>query len=999
MKHKNTLLLLLLIFSAICAYNIYWSFDRIKQDSELSEMTPEQRSDWLKDSDNIDHYKRAVSNSMSLGLDLQGGMFITMEVGVDDVIKGLADNPQDPTFQKAMAMAREKAKTSQSDFVDLFVASLREVDPKVKLATYFGGSNTRLTFTASDDEVIKKLKIEANDAIDRTFNIIRTRIDQFGVASPNLQKQPGTGRILIELPGVKDATRVRKLLRGTARLEFWPTYTVQEAFPYVERINEKVRQIKGLSDTTKAADKKLADAKKGKDGKDVKAADTTKKSLEEALGNNVPKTKADSARKDSLSKDEQRVKFERENPFYAALRFPDFNNMSPTSPVVGYCLPTDTSKVNAYLNMPQVRQIIPNDMKLLWTAKPDNESSQYLTLVAIKSNRENRAPLTGEVIVDTKQDYDQDGKSPVVNMSMNTDGAKIWKKMTTDYLNKSIAVVLDNMVYTYPNVNSVIANGSSVIQGNFTLEEAKDLANILKAGKLPAPARIGSDEVIGPTLGADTISKGLVSFIFGFMAVIAFMLVYYRGSGAVASVALLFNLFLVLGISSAFQVVLTLPGIAGIVLSMAMAVDANVLIYERIREELEQGRSFKSAITAGFRNALSAIIDGNITIFLTGVILYVFGSGPIRGFAVTLMIGIVTTMVAALLVTRVILEFMAGRNEKSPIQFGIPTVAAFFRSVHVEIIARRKFYYVIIAALVALCFAGVFGLGFKTGVDFRGGRQYVVEFNQTPADNVTEEVRQDLTQAFGGNQPIIKTVGAKNQLMVTTAYLIDDSEAEEKVGKALIDGLNQRHAELKPAVIKSTTVSATVAEDIKSGAVKAVGISLVVVFMYIFIRFRRWQYGLGAIASLAFNVIAVLGIFTLLGSIEGLSFMAEVDQNFIAALLTIVGYTINDTVVVFDRIRETVGTDVDNSRLPGYFNRAINDTFSRTAVTSVTTVLSAAILFFFGGDVLKGFMLALVAGIVVGTFSSIFIASPISLDLILGRTTKKERQTAEPARV
>lgn len=997
MKHKNTLLLLLLIFSAICIYNIYWSVDRIKQDYDLGDMTPEQRSDWLKDNDNVEHYKRAVSNSMSLGLDLQGGMFITMEVGVDDVIKGLADNPQDATFQKAIALANEKAKTSQSDFVDLFVASLREVDPKVKLATYFAGSNTRLAFTASDDEVIKKLKIEANDAIDRTFNIIRTRIDQFGVASPNLQKQPGTGRILIELPGVKDAARVRKLLRGTARLEFWPTYTVQEAFPYVERINEKVRQIKGLADTTKA-DKKLADGKKGKDGKDAKA-DTTKKSLEEALGDQTPKTKADSAKKDSLSRDEQRAKFERENPFYAALRFPDFNNMSPTSPVVGYCLPGDTSKVNSYLALPQVRQIIPNDMKLLWTAKPDREGNQFLTLVAIKSNRENRAPLTGEVIVDTKQDYDQNGKSPVVNMSMNTDGAKVWKKMTTDYLNKSIAVVLDNMVYTYPNVNNVIANGSSVIQGNFTLEEAKDLANILKAGKLPAPARITSDEVIGPTLGADTISKGLVSFAFGFLAVIAFMLIYYRGSGAVASVALVFNLFLVLGISSAFQVVLTLPGIAGIVLSMAMAVDANVLIYERIREELEQGRSFKSAITAGFRNALSAIIDGNITIFLTGVILYVFGSGPIRGFAVTLMIGIVTTMVAALLVTRVILEFMAGRSEKSPIQFGIPAVAAFFRSVHVEIIDRRKIFYVIIAALVVVCFVGVFGLGFKTGVDFRGGRQYVVEFSQTPTDNVVEEVRQDLTQAFAGNQPIIKTVGSKNQLMITTAYLIDDTEAEEKVGKALLDGLNQRHAELKPAVLKSTAVSATVAEDIKSGAVKAVGISLLVVFVYIFIRFRRWQYGLGAISSLAFNVIAVLGIFTLLGSIEGLSFMAEVDQNFIAALLTIVGYTINDTVVVFDRIRETVGTDVDNTRLPGYFNRAINDTFSRTAVTSVTTVLSAAILFFFGGDVLKGFMLALVAGIVVGTFSSIFIASPISLDLILGRTTKKERQTAEPARV
>ncbi len=1000
MKNKNTVVALLLVFCAICAYNIYYSYVRISKDADLANKTPEQRSEWLKDAGEVEAYKTAVSNSMSLGLDLQGGMFITMEIGVADVVNGLAEYPTDATFATALRNARMRSKTSQSEFVDIFVTALREQDPKVKLATYFANTSTRLNLNANDDEVIRTLKKEANDAIERTFNIIRTRIDQFGVASPNLQRQPGTGRILIELPGVKDASRVRKLLRGTAKLEFWPTYTYAEAVPVLERIDERVRQITGVTDSTGKAVKKA-------DTKTEEMKDTTKKSLQEALGQKTAEasTPADSAKKDSADAKAVRKQFDTEHPFFAGMSFPNFQQMGPSSPVCVFALPTDTARINSYLRMPQVQPLIPADMRFLWTAKPDRNETQYLTLIAVKTNREGRAPLAGDVIIDTKQDYDQDGKSPTVTMNMNADGAKVWKKLTTDYLNKSIAVVLDNQVYTYPNVNNVIANGSSVISGNFTLEEAKDLANILKAGKLPAPAMIESDEVIGPSLGKDTTEKGLISFAFGFLSIMAFMMLYYRGSGVVASIALIINLFLVMGVSGAFNVVLTLPGIAGIVLSLAMAVDANVLIYERTREELEAGRSFKSAIAAGFKNAFSAIIDGNVTIMLTGIILYVFGSGPIRGFAVTLMIGIVTTLVAALIVTRLMLEYLANRSEKAPIAFGNKAAAEFFNRLKVEFIGNRRIWYVVSGALMALSIVAILGFGFKLGVDFKGGRQYVIELNQLPTLETIENVRQDLTVAFEGNQPLIKTLGTKNQLMVTTAYLygidVNVEGADEKVAAAMMAGLNKRHESLKPTIGRSTSIGPTLAEDIKTGAVYAVTLSLIGVFLYIFIRFRRWQYGAGAVVSLAFNVLMVLGVFALLGSIEGLGFSAEVDQTFIAALLTIVGYTINDTVVVYDRIRETTGTDMESSRLPGYFNRALNDTLSRTVVTSNTTIISALILFFFGGDVLKGFMLALVAGIVVGTYSSVFVASPISLDLMLSRTPKAERekaQTPEPAR-
>ncbi|MCS7074406.1 MAG: protein translocase subunit SecDF, partial [Bacteroidia bacterium] len=553
MKNKNLIITLLVIFGAICAYNIFYTVKRISMDNELSSMTPEQRREWQKNKENTDAYKVATANSMGLGLDLQGGMYVTLEIGVEDVIRGMAIDPQDPVLNKALEAAIKRKKDVDGNFVDLFVNALKQADPNIKLASMFASRATGLSITASDSEVIRKLNEEADGAIERTFKIIRLRIDQFGVASPNVQLQEGSNRIIVELPGVKDAERVKKLLRGTAKLEFWPTYTVEEAFPYIDKINEKMKELKGLkvaSDSTKKDSTTAADTSQTKSKKDITEVIPGQSKKDSSA-------KADSA----LTQDEKRQKFMKENPFYAVLSPPDFRNMNAKSPVVGYALIADTAEVNRMMRIPEVAALIPDDMRFLWTAKPEIEN--VLTLIAIKTNRDRVAPLEGDKIEDARQDFDDQNKSEaIVSMSMKPEGARIWKKMTTDNLNKSIAIVLDDYVYSYPVVNSVIPNGQSKIEGNFTIEEAKDLANLLKAGKLPAPARIEGDEIIGPTLGSETISKGMISFILGFIVVIIFMVAYYRGSGIVADIALLVNLFFLLGISSATQITLTLPGIA-----------------------------------------------------------------------------------------------------------------------------------------------------------------------------------------------------------------------------------------------------------------------------------------------------------------------------------------------------------------------------------------------------------------------------------------------------
>lgn len=968
MRNRGLIFTLLVIFALICAYNLYYTVMRLSTDSMLNDMTVEQRVNWFKDQENFDAYKKYRENSMSLGLDLQGGMFVTLEVGIDEVIRANAYDPKDTLINNAIAKANALTSSNSSDYVDLFVQSFKQLAPQAKLSTYFA-QGLGLTFEASDDQVLKALKEKADKAIDQTFDVLRKRIDRFGVASPTIQKY-GSNRILVELPGVKDSDRVRKLLRGTAKLEFWPTYPVKDAFQYLEKANEAIRKVKGIVVDTANVNLASNDSTKS----DSSKKDTTL----------VQKQAKDTAKKDTanLTDEQKREKFKKENPLFAKLAFPNFEGMKGNEPIVGYALISDTAEVNKMLALPEVQNVLPDDIRFLWTAKPEIPSSQYLTLISIKTNRDNKAPLDGSTVVEARQDFDpQNRNMPIVSMSMNVEGAKKWKKMTTDYLNKSIAVVLDGYVYSYPTVNSVIPNGQSQISGNFTIEEAKDLATILTSGKMEAPARIEGEEIVGASLGQDTINQGIISFIAGFLIVTLFMLLYYRTAGLIADIALIFNLFFIFGISSAFNVVLTLPGIAGIVLTMGMAVDANILIYERIREELNAGKSIKFSVSEGFSKSLSAILDSNITTFLTGLVLYNFGTGPIKGFAVTLMIGIVTTLIAALLVTRVIVEYVI-KNENSikKLQFGNIVLYQKLINANFNFMGIRKKVYAIFGSLLALYLIFIFSFGFKYSVDFVGGRQFVVQYD--PSEIELDQVRSSLTKAFDNNMPIIKTVGNKNQIMITTNYLVDQQDADDKVASKIIETLKKEKSTPNPKILKSTKVGPTIARDIVIGAYYSVIFSLLIIFLYILLRFSRWQFGLGAIVSLLFNVFTVMGLFSLFSYLDILPFSLELDQSFIAAILTVVGYDINDTVVVYDRIREIIQDSKSKLNYEQVFNNGVNQTLSRTVITGATTILSALILFLFGGEVIRGFIFAMLIGFIVGIFTSIFVASPVSLDLI-----------------
>ncbi|MBX3101185.1 MAG: protein translocase subunit SecDF [Bacteroidetes bacterium] len=949
MKQKNLVLWLLIVFAAISAWNIFYTYERLGMDAEMAALPDSSRATYLEQ--NYEAYQAAVNRSLGLGLDLQGGMYVTMEIGVDELILAMAGRNADTTFVAALNATRKLQAKEKGDFVDIFVKELRARKPGVKLAAYFGGEG--MSYNTTDEEVVAKIKSESDTAIENAFTVIRKRVDQFGVASANIQKVTGTNRIMVELPGVKDVERVRKLLKNTARLEFWPTYTLEEAYPYLIQINNSLK-----------GEQKLA------------AGDSTRKDS----------TATTAAADSNLTQEQQAEKFRKENPLLGLLAQPQ--SPGKNSPLMGYAKEADTSKVNAMLRSDVAKGILPEgQIRFAWTAKMRSETQMY-ELVALKVNPENEAPITGDAINDTRSGQDENNQY-MVTMNMNSDGTKKWRQMTTEYLNKSIAVVLDGLVYTYPVVQSVIANGSSQITGNFTPEEATDLANILKAGKLPAPARIVGEEVVGPSLGKETVNRGLISFLLGFAVVLLFMWAYYRKAGMIANIALLVNLFFLIGVCAALNVVLTLPGIAGIVLTMAMAVDSNVLIYERVREELAAGRSSKASLTAGFKGALSAIVDGNITTLLIGVILFVFGTGPIQGFAVTLIIGIGTTLISALLVTRLLLDYVTNRPNAKPMSFGSLYMTNFFQKTKLSVIPNRKKAYLVTGALAAASLVAVLVLGFKFGVDFRGGRQYTVEFSKPVSSEMVDQLREDMGKAYSNEMPQIKAISGKNQVMIATAYLIDE-DADDKVLAATQAGL-ANFKDANPVIIQSSKVGPTVVKDIKDAAQLSVILSLVVMFLYIFLRFQRWQYGMGAVVSLAFNVIVVLGVFALLGQVENLPFNAEVDLTFVGAILTVIGYTINDTVIVFDRIRERVREDKTKVPMPVLFNEAVNETFSRTIVTSCTTILSALILFFFAGEVLQAFMLSMILGIIIGTFSSIIVATPVSLDFILA-TEKREAQ-------
>lgn len=991
LRHKAFILTLLGIFYAIVLYNLYWVIERFRIEAKLDSFTPEARASWLKDPDNYKHYRRAVENAFALGLDLQGGMYVTLEVGVEDILRGLSEVPNDTLFQGVLNEAVRRYRRGEGNLVDLFAQVLREKSPETRLAQFFAGPKLGLAYDASDSEVLAKLHKEVEDAVDRTYKILRVRIDQFGVVSPNIQRQPGTGRILLELPGVKDSERVRRLLRTTAQLEFWPTYTIKEVFPLLQRANEKLAALQAgkATDTTTA----LADTVQ----KDT--TPSTPASTEELLLGQKADKKAekDTTKKDTtLSEAEKKAKFEKENPLFAVLVPPQ--NPSENSPVVGYARITDTATVNAYLGHPEVRLLFPDNLAFAWTVKPEQEGSDVLTLIALRINPTRQAPLTGEVIEDARQDFNPDDGQPMVTMRMNAEGARIWKRLTTDYLGKSIAVVLDGYVYTYPVVQSVIANGNSQITGNFTVEEAKDLANVLKAGRLPATIRIEAEEIVGPSLGEETIRQGVLALVLAFISILLVMWVFYSTAGILADLALILLLLFITGVMAAMNVVLTLPGIAGIVLTLGMAVDANILIYERILEELRAGKSLKGAIENGFNNALSAIVDSNLTTLLAGVVLYIFGIGPIRGFAVTLIIGIIGTLLTGVLITRLLVEGMyASKRWGAKLRFRLSMMEQFMG--RIPTIAFDKHYKVsrwVVLGLLLLSAGALLGLGIRPGLEFTGGYQFQVALRR-PAN--LDQLQRDLTEAFQGSVPIIKTVGAKNDVLISTSYLYDQPGMQAKVEAALLAGLRKNHADAQPVIVRSALIGPSIAEDIRSSAITSVLVGIIGIALYILLRFRSIAYSIGSAASLAATTILVLGLYALLSHSALLPFPIEANQDTIAAILTVIGFIINDAVILFDRIREERARP-GSEALPivQLHSRSINLVLSRTILTTFTAALVVFILLLVGGENTKGFSLLLLLGFILGIFSTIYVASDVAALLWERFSRRKASATAVAAR-
>jgi SecD/SecF fusion protein len=914
-------------------------------------------------------FKDCLKKEINLGLDLKGGMNVILEVAVEDILKALSNYNPDKTFNDALALAKQRQKQSQSDFLTLFGTAFRELDPNARLASIFGTVDLKdkINFNSTNEEVLQVLSSQIDIAITNAFNILRTRIDRFGVVQPNITQLATKGRILIELPGVNNPERVRELLSGTASLEFWETYENSEVIGYLSQANDLLKSLQ-------LSTKRIADSVKTA-GTTAAVQDTSKK--EETLLDIIKKDTTKAAEAQSLEQ------FTSQNPLFGVLRpHVDQQGQPIGGSLIGLASFRDTATVNKYLKMNQVRSVFPRDIKFFWSQNPykyDASKSMY-ELHAIKvTTRDGRAPLDGGVITSARPSSGVVATNIQVDMSMNAEGAKTWARMTRENIGRCIAVVLDGYVRSYPRVSVEITGGNSEITGDFTLDEAQDLSNILMSGKLPAPARIVSDTVVGPTLGKEAINAGFTSFAIAFLLVLFYMVFYYsKSAGLISDIALLSNIFLLFGVLASLNAVLTLPGIAGIVLTMGMAVDANVLIYERIREELRHGKGVKLAIADGYKMAYSAIIDSNVTTLLTGVVLYIFGTGPIKGFATTLVIGILTSLFTAIFITRLIYEYKLKRNAN--LTFSIKITSNILKNSHIDFIGMRKWFYAASLAITLLGIGSLVVRGLSLGIDFTGGRTFVVKFDKPVK---TADVAKTLTAQFG-EIPQVVTYGSSNTVKITTKYKIDETGLEDEVETRLYEGLKGM---IGPDLTKdqfisnyrqsSETISPTISTDITIKAFWAVGVALLIIFLYIFMRFRNWQYGFGAVASLFHDTLFVIGLYSLLWGI--MPFSMEIDQAFIAAILTVIGYSVNDTVIVFDRLREYL--PIYRKRpIKEVLNMAMNSTLSRTINTSLTTLLTVIAIFIFGGPVIKGFVFALMIGIGVGTYSSIFIASMIMYD-------------------
>lgn len=922
-------------------------------------------------------YKQCKEKEVNLGLDLKGGMNVMLEIQVEDVVKSLAgESRHEPAFVAAIESANKALREGTGGYIETFAEAYEKETNGGQLVDIFISPDRKdIKAGMSNAEVVKVLKAETDDAIAASFNIIRSRIDHFGVTQPNIQRLPNSNRILVELPGVKEPERVRKLLQGTASLEFWTTYNGTDLVPSLMQADRVVKSVYG--------EEIAAESEVVKEEPQQSVS-----TLIDEVGNQEAATEQEAVA--------SRYSRER-NPLLALLN-PDYAGGA----VIGAANAADVATINKYLALPEVRDCFPSDVVFKWAIKGDPNADGRLFLYAIKVERpDGKAPLDGSVISDARAAYAQHGADAEVSMAMNSNGITEWAQLTADNVGKCIAIVLDGYVYSAPVVRQKIEGGNSSISGNFTIQEAQDLANVLKSGKVPAPARIIQDTVVGPSLGQESINSGLISFVIAFILVLLYMGLFYKTAGWLSDIALITNIFLLMGCLVSFGAVLTLPGIAGIVLTMGMAVDANVIIYERIKEELRGGKGLASAIKDGFSNAYSAIIDGNLTTIITGIVLFIFGNGPVQGFATTLVIGIITSLFCSIFITRLLIEWVVGKWGK--IAFSRSWSENWLANVQFDFIGKRKYSYiasgvVIVASVISLCV-----LGLNRGVDFTGGRTYVIRFDK---DVTAEQVRGALDGAFVGADAAkasfeVKQYGKENQMRIVTQYKYDDTseettaEVDEIIYNALkglysyeitLDGFKNTQTDVN-GIVSADKIGPSIAKDMTMGAIWAVLFSLVAIGLYIAFRFKRWQWASGATMALAHNVFVVIGLFSILYSV--MPFSLEIDQAFIAAILTIIGYSINDTVVIFDRIREYISL-YPKRALRDNINKAVCSTLSRTMNTSGTTLVTLLAIFIFGGETIRGFVFALLIGIIVGTYSSVFIATPLAYDMISKKDKKGE---------
>ncbi len=927
-------------------------------------------------------YQDAKEQELNLGLDLQGGMNVTLEVSLDELVRSMSNNPKDPALNKAITDANAAKARSQADFVTLFGQAFESANPSAKMAYLFTKpSEKEITLNSTNEEVLAKIRKESRDAIKRTYNVLLTRIDRFGVAQPNVNLDENKGIITVELAGVRNPERVRDYLQATAELQFFETYTNQEIYGALVSAEEALAKVlSGVKEeTTTATD--TATAVAANTGTDTAAttgaADTA--SLTSLLGGDAKTgTSTDSS---AIAAEEAQKKY----PIRSVLYIPEELASNP-SPMIGYIAKKDTAKLNKYLQMDVVRNKFPNNVKFLYGAEQKElrrDPNAPLRLYAIKTApgaEESR--LEGDRVTDARMDYNPLTGQPEVSMEMDASGARIWKKMTGDNKGRFVAVVLDDKVYSAPIVNDEIPNGRTSISGGFTAEEATDLANILKSGKLPAPARIVQEQVVGPTLGAESIDAGMKSLAIAFIVIFVLMLVYYNTGGIVANIALILNVLFTVGILAALHATLTMPGIAGLVLTIGMAVDTNVLIFERIKEELTAGKGYQQAVNDGYKRSFAPVLDGHLTTLITAIILFIFGLGPVLGFATTQIIGLLLSMFCGILVSRLVTEMWTKRGRH--FNYFTNVSKSMFKKANFNFIGFRKYAYISSTIIFILGIASFFN-GFDYGVEFAGGRSYTIRFDQP---HEVAKVREHLQNSFG-EYPIVKTIGADNQLNITTAYKIEEQgpEVEQEVQQTLFTGLTS--GGYIPAgtsfekftgdyIQSSQTVLPTISDDLIQGAKWATIFSLIAVSLYVLLRFRKWQYSVGTIVALVHDVFVVLIVFSFLKDV--VPFALEIDQHFIAAILTVIGFSMNDTVVVFDRIRETFRKNPTVSKI-NVINRAINDTMSRTIMTSLTVFLTLLILFIFGGEVTRGFAFAMLVGVIAGVYSSVFVAAPVLVDM------------------